>query len=632
MKLSKISTKYLKSSFVIEFVVSLVAGLSAFFWAFLFSSEVGILDSRINFRNYINNYSVEKKVSDSPVLLVYLDEATVKNLNSETGSDITSRKYLASLVDVIQQGKPAVIGFDYYLEEKDPQKGGDEAFIKAIGKAVDNGVAIAGGYTLKPSLSSGKDEDADSKVFKTKPSFFNAVETKTYKRYKEVFTTAGFLNLWPQKNISDRGEQQEIVRSHISRFEGSNSFPYAIYKEYRKRVPGAEIPDEDLPRRMYMNFRNSNPENQIKTLNSKNLEMFSKHPALLSEEFLNNFKDRIVLIGNANAGNDIHAVPVNSEPGIFGVLIHSVVLLNLINKDFIIEIPGVLKWIMLAAAFIISFAISRRNELRRVILYEICLIAVYIGLSYVFFFIWSIWIPVISVCAVIMVTSLVVIIARIALSEKDNIDAFDYLSDYIPEKLIDNLSGRIDESLFLPFKDKVYVIAGWSKNLPYSDKYKVSDIKLFIDEYNSLIRNTIFSMEGCFNALPQNGFMGFWPLSFYESDPFDKVIAAAESIRASLESINFRARKHFNTSDDIFMDIVILEDYAYVGSFSSGANRSYSIISDSISGILQIPWMFSSDEKNSIIIYENIKNRLPQDRKAVKLNRKIADRDIFELE
>jgi len=130
------------------------------------------------------------------------------------------------------------------------------------------------------------------------------------------------------------------------------------------------------------------------------------------------------------------------------------------------------------------------------------------------------------------------------------------------------LNDRIDESLFLPFKDKVYVIAGWSKNLPYSDKYKISDIKQFIEEYNFLIRNAIFNMEGCFNGLPQNGFMGFWPSSFYDADPFDKVLEAAESIRASLESINFRAKKQFNTTEDIFMDIVILEDYAYVGSFS----------------------------------------------------------------
>ena len=54
LKMSKIQSRYLKSSFVVEFIVSLVAGVSAFFWAFLFASEIkslvkgGLIEAECN--------------------------------------------------------------------------------------------------------------------------------------------------------------------------------------------------------------------------------------------------------------------------------------------------------------------------------------------------------------------------------------------------------------------------------------------------------------------------------------------------------------------------------------------------------------------------------------------------------
>lgn len=630
MKLSKISTRYLKSSFVIEFVVSLVAGLSAFFWAFLFSSELNMLDSRINFRNSINNYYLDNYEPDRRILLVYLDESTVKNLNAKTGSDITARKYIASIIDLLQMGGPSVIALDYFLEENDPDKGGDEVLLKSIEGASGNGVSIVGGYALKPALSSGRIE-SDSGNLKVRRSYFRAVETDTFKKYMEVLPATGFLNLWSQKSRIDNGDSVDIVRFHIPVFEGAVSFPYAAYNEYCEKTVGIDSCVE-FTGSLYINFRDNNPENLIETLDSKVLEIFIENPGMISGEFLENFRDRIILIGNANAGNDIHPVPINSEPGVFGVLIHAVVLLNLLNNDFIKECPEAFSWLILAIAFIAAFLLSRKNGLTKITIYNFILILVYIMVSFAVFYFWSLWIPVISVFAVVFSTALMLIVVRIAFSEKDNIDAKDFLADYIPEQILLNLNSRIEESIFTPFMDRVYVIAGWSKNLPYSENYRISDIKQFINDYNSTIQNIIFNNDGCFNVLPQNGFMGFWPLSFYEDDPYEKVIEAAEFIRDSLESINFRAGRKFGSSDSIFMDIVILEDRAFVGSFASGSNRFYSIISDSISEILQIPWMFSSDEKNSIILYEEIKNRLPISRKVVKVNRRIADRDIYELD
>lgn len=631
MKLSKISTRYLKSSFVIEFVVSLVAGLSAFFWAFLFSSETNLLDSRITFRNDINNYYLNKSYTDDRIVLVYIDESTLKDLNQENPGDITPRKYLSALVDVIQQGKPSVIAFDYFLEDRDPRKGGDDALIRSMEKAVSNGVAVLGGYSLKPILSDRIEETGNDKLI-TKRAYFKPVETDIFRKYSAVLTSTGFLNLWPQKYVSDNGEIIEMVRFHIPVFESSESFPFAIYREYMKKVSGTGIYPDGLLQRRYINFRDTNPENLIKTVDSKNIEMLAKYPVSLREEFLNNFKDRIVLIGNANAGNDIHPIPVNREPGVFGVLIHASVLLNLINNDFIVESSLPVKLLIHIMAFIAAFVLAMKNDLRKIVIYNLLLIAGYFILSFLLFYTRSLWIPVISVSLVTFITMLVVVIIRIAFSEKDNIDAADFLSDYIPETIITRLSTRIDESLFTPFKDRVFVIAGWAKNLPYSDNYKISDIRQFIDDYNRTIKEIIFEHEGCFNVFPQNGFIGFWPLSFYAEDPFEKVVEAAESIRASIESINYRAHRKFGGSEDIYIDIVILEDNAYVGSFTSGTNKTYSIISGSISGILQIPWMFSGDEKNSIIVYENIKNRLHPEKKTIKLNTRIADREIYEIE
>jgi len=630
MKLSKISSKYLRSDYVNNFVVSLVAGVSAFFWAFFFMSEYSMLDLRINLRNYINeSIASAPSVPDERIVVVYLSEATIKNLKDarDINTDITSRKYLASLVSFIAKGKPAVIGLDHFLEDRDPEKGADDSLVKAIASANTDGVSVVGGFMLKPKLTTSKTSGNESR------RYFDAVKTKTFLRYDEdgVLSSTGFLNLWQQKTPLQSDETIPYVRYYYPVFEQAEAMPRVIINEYRNKMK-ISLPSSEVSSQLYINYRHPNPETLITVFDSAGMENLMAAPPEVTGLFLEKFKDKIVLIGNAMSGNDMHLVPVNDKSGIFGVLIHALILKNYLDDDFIVPLSSFWKWLIILFTFAVTSIISLRSEPKRIFLFYALYLSGFISFAFAVFYIWSLWIPIMPAIITQLVTLLAILIIRIAISEKDNLDAADYLGEYIPEKTMVRLSEKIDESLFTPFKDDFYVIAGWAKNLPYSEEYNVSDIKRFIDDYHTSIKNIVFDNGGCFNILPQNGFMAFWPAGFYDSDQFERVLSSAESIRAMIESLNYKAAKQFKTKNTIYIDIVILEDTGYVGCFSTVNNGTYTVVSDSISGVLQIPWLFSSDEKNLIIFYEDIKNKLDQSKKTVKLDRQVGRKDIYELE
>jgi len=643
LSIPKISSPYLRSSFVVEFVVSLVAGISAIFWGFAFTSEYNALDSRMMFRNWFLEEKKEKgtvkegvlteTIAANSVTVVYLPTGLLLDLRNKSGSretETTPRDYLAKLVTRISRGKPAVIGLDYNFDTADRAQN-DNLLISAIRKARAGGIKIVGGYKLLPAPVSSSREDSSS---------IKKIKTATQEKYSREFDAVGNFNLWREKMNVD-GEKKEIVRFTLAEISGlkDSSFSYQLYKSYLhargtiSRPEEEALPSEDLHKIRYINFRKKYIEQDF---NLCSPEVFMNLPEELSENLLEGyFKDKIVIVGNAEQGKDYHFTPTNKDEGAYGIFIHAAIVSNYIQNDFIKQTSSGVNLLLIILLGCLALIISWRFPLLYIVLINGSIFLTYVLCAYTLYSIFLLWLPVISVFTVIFFTSLITIIVRIGFSEKDNIDADVRLREFMPEAILSSLKESRNNSVFYPVKGHVIVIAGWSKNLPLSEKFEFTSVISFLDDYYNSIREIIFRSGGCFNRLPQNGFMGFWPLDFYNDTSEDvlmnRALESAQGIRYHLESLNLKAERIFHGTEKIYMDIAIVEDEAFIGSFTNEQEQVYSLLSPVISEVLQIPWSFSGDNDNSILFFEKTAGQIKKKHTIRKMSKKISDKDVYEI-
>jgi CHASE2 domain-containing sensor protein len=85
MRPKKIASRYLHSNFIIEFVVSIVAGLSAVIWSVLLSSESAMTDARFRLRAALS----PTPQADTRIVVVEIPENVILRHGSPGGERTT---------------------------------------------------------------------------------------------------------------------------------------------------------------------------------------------------------------------------------------------------------------------------------------------------------------------------------------------------------------------------------------------------------------------------------------------------------------------------------------------------------------------------------------------------------------
>jgi len=625
MHIPKISSPFLRSSFVIEFVVSLVAGISAVFWAFVFTSEVKTLDHRLQQRALPQKYIIKNQEKDPSLIVVYLQSGTLKDKKIQNNNlDITPRDYLAKVVHGISRGKPSVIALDYLFDEKD-SKQNDLVLLKELQKSRKSGIKIVGGMKLIPVPYTGEKE----------ARHFAEMGSTITDLYSEAFDSKGFFNLW-KVTESDSDEKKSIVRFTIaSLYDDYYSFPFQIYKEYyNKKNIGRNILRSNILSKRYIHFRNEYIEQGFHSIKSKDLLNILKSSQ--SNVFLEAlFKNKVVIVGNADYKKDYHYTSINKSEGSYGVFIQASIVSNYIQNDFIKEVPFEAKILLWITMFFISIAIAYKKSVLKIIIYGALLISFYVLFVYMMFFLYVLWLPLISGVGIVFISILAVVLIRIAFSENDNILAEMHLSEYIAPELLSKMKNLNSQSVFLPQKGHAFILTGWTRNLPVNEKYDIKKINSFLDQYYNSVRKIVFDSGGCFNRLPQNGFIAFWPLEYFsdieEVDLLKKVIETAILIKFDNLALNSLCHQIFFDCETLYVDIAISKDECFMGSFTNQENHIYTAVSSSLNDLLIVPWLFSHDRENSILIHETIKDDLSDDYSVEKIDGKYLEKKIYVL-
>jgi hypothetical protein len=281
----------------------------------------------------------------------------------------------------------------------------------------------------------------------------------------------------------------------------------------------------------------------------------------------------------------------------------------------------------------------------RAVLWIVLYLIGYAAISYAAFLWFSVWLPMVVVFSIAFVTTLLIVLIRLAHSEKDHLDATDSLKEIVPPQIMDRLLNDGKESVFAIREDEVVIVAGWSKNLPIThDNLALS--QEIMSEYGTLLREVFFVRGAILNILPQNGFLGFFPLALQKpltkAEVTEQALRCAELIQSRVTGLDRYLRHKQRIADHwppISVDMAILDAgtalYGWFGDQGQQDKKEITLYSNTVTEVMSLPYSFAKDSKSSIVFFEDIKKILENQGVAADqmepTDKAIAGKKVYEL-
>lgn len=600
MVIKKIELKYLRSSFIVELVVSVVAGLSAFFWQPFLSSETSFVDLRFKARSAYYSL-IHKDRIDPHIVVVNVPENVHIRYNNP---ELTPRDYLADLVTRINSKGPKVIGLDYIFDHPAPE---DDSLIRAI---KDAGNVIIG-YQRLPTIKGVATGITDTLV-----------------AYSGAARSLGFTNAG-----SDR---DNIKRYYDFTIDAEPSFAHEVLSAYYGLEPAKLIDTKILASREAGDFfkkrfsRKKAVYGSSADLNYYRDPIYDLFAIFDSDdiEFASKswLEDKIVIIGDSGYNRDVHKTPFSPRDGgndTYGVLIQALAVKNYLDSSFIHKTPLFFKILIFLLSIMAASYVAYTFKFLKIMILLASLICAYLCLAIILFSIFSLLIPVTLCTSTLFFAALITLLFRIAFSEKDNIEAETVLHKNIPGLVIKKFQEHSAQSIFTPQEKEVIIIICLPKNIPcISGSNTSGKIIEFLNFYYKTIKEVIYAGEGSFNLIPLNGLLAFWNAPISIDNSYEKAFSTAKEILGRVELINHKGKDIFENFTNICMDVVIHQGSVLAGYYGPDDNKTYSIMGNAVNNTLLLAQTFGSDEKNWIVATKAVKPHFPPNIKYIRLGKK----------
>lgn len=596
MKVRKIETRYLRSDFLIELIVSILAGLSAIIWTAIFTSETTILDVRTTLRSkYLQSRIDEAKKDealDRRLAVITIPENVMVRYERSGDNRTTPRDYLAKLVETVAYYKPKVIALDYVFDH--PAKPAeDKALIDAIRKA--GNVII--GYEQLPTIHG-----------------YSTVITDTLRDFMEAASGAAYLNMVRDKD--------GLIRAYEFARDGDASFAHRIvagyhalpHKTYNKnddnhdQFMNVPVAARDFFRqrgiggiyteKSFLNYRL--PLKQTFVIYDNSDDILKPFPNPVIAEKL---RDRIVIIGDGTYKSDLHKTPfsdndrADSPADTPGVLIQATAVQNLLNADLMTQIPGWLQFLIVVATGLIAFLISYWLRFLPAVYLTFAAIGLHWFVVFFAYLLWSVWIPVVSPTIVMFSVSLMTLVFRIALSEKDNLDAEDLLGPNVPQQVLERVEAQQYESLFESRAEDLVLLMIFPRHLPQAtDGIAARRSAEFTNYYYETMRRVVFAADAAFNSLPDGVCLAFWNAPLKDEQAFAKAMSAVQEITDHLALINQKGRHMLPDFAGIAVSTVLHYGRATAGYLGATGDRRYSVYGKAVDEALALRPRFMNGE------------------------------------
>ncbi|HOJ65137.1 MAG TPA: CHASE2 domain-containing protein [Spirochaetota bacterium] len=608
--MKKIELKYLKSEFIVEFIVSIIAGLSGFIWAIIFSSEIALLDSRLNVRKFVieriekiidkeSTFIGNDKFKDKNIIVIEIPQNVLEKYGNP---EITPRDYLADLINIVSSFGPKVIALDYNFDRFSINPEND----KKLKNTFENAKNVVFAYTQYITMKGYSLAITDALKY-----FSESVYSLGYSNVTKVedknknWDVARFIN-FTMKSGTEPSLSHEILCCYYGLPKGIITDEEIINDAERQKL---FLEKSNINERIYKYGTLINYKKDLKDL----FTIYTSEQVLLMGDFLSeNFKDKIVIIGDGGYNRDLHTTPFSEkENDTYGVLIQAQIVKNFLERDFIYKTPIFLNIFLLIIICLITFFISYNFDFLKSSILTISLFISYILFSYIIFILFGIWIPIILICGGILFVWIVITILRITYSEKNNIDMETLLVKNIPPQTLSECENIETIDIFNDRKaDSFYLICILNdfNEIKDNSSKKYSEI---INYYYTTMKRLIFDHNGNFNMWLNNSFMAFWNTPIENKAKEKDVIDTAFEIIFTLSIINGKGKILLKDFKEFSLNIFVGRGNFISGYYGYEDQKIFTITNNELFSSLSV-LLSHRLKSNEIIIEEEITHYLPK--------------------
>jgi len=577
-------------------IMALLAALAIFFM------YRGTLDRMDYF--FQDRFMQKESAVDTQIAIIAIDDESV----NEFGSWPWNRNVHAQLVDMLSEGKPAVIAFDVTFpapSADDPSS--DEALISAVENAGNVIFPVYG--TFAASAKQGS---------------IDALEvSEPFPALKGAAAAVGHINTIPDRD--------HVVRNSLYRFmyegEQVESFSWTIYKMYMERL-GKSVSADKLPLDAFGQFHIPYTERPGQ------YEAIPYAAVLNGDVPADYFKDRIVLIGPYATGfKDEYLTPLQVKKMMYGVEIHANIIQALLENDLKHELNW--KWnalILLIAASLAYFLFRRWNMLISFLAVAVILVAFVAGSSYLYG--QGMIISIGYVVPLLIISCIIVVGFHYVEELLERRRVTDIFGRYVAPEVVNQILKNGDEGLKLggTRRDLTVLFVDIRGFTPLSEKAEPEEIVEILNEYLDLAANCIFKYDGTLDKFIGDAAMAIFNAPLLLEDHPMRAVEAAWAMKEGSAALERKLIERFGFG--VKFGLGIHTGPAVFGNIGSKSRMDYTAIGDTVNTTARLE---SNAKPGQIIlsdaVYQVVKDRVKANSLGeIKVKGKEQGISIYELE
>ncbi len=582
----------------------------------VFSVLVGKVFEQSELGEFFENKTFDQRLAltnsnlapDKDIVLVLVDEASLKSMKSIVGRWPWPRSIWAEVVDFLNSVEVKAIIFDIIFTE--PQIARDESGTLGeddlrLVEASASGKVFHGYQIIKDSI----DEYNKNLLDRDMPGEF--IQKFSIKRFKENTPSSNSFNNFylPIEELYQYSYGVGVVE-----FSPDRDGVYrktSLIRKYKKlfypTLPFSYLLDHLRPHEITVQvdqlkldqFLIPSIGDQYLINLKKNFNTFSASGVLATiQQILNGedgpyvidpseFKDKIVLLAGSAVGiEDLKTTGLGELPGVY---LHASIIENILTKSFIKKISfNRLILIYLIGAFIISFAgIYFKNIFLQHLFFPILAIA-YGGISIYLFKLDYFWLPITSPVFIIFLGSYILTIIYMLFTEgRDKKFLKQAFGNYISPELIDKMheSGKApalggDVGIRTAYFTD---IQGFST---FSEKLSATKLVELLNEYLSVMTDLLLDEEGTLDKYEGDAIIAFFGAPMELPDHASRAVLVAHQMQEALLEL----RKKWQSEGDKWpvivhemkMRIGVNSGEIVTGNMGSKKRMNYTMMGDAV--------------------------------------------------
>ncbi|KRE47836.1 CHASE2 domain-containing protein [Paenibacillus sp. Soil522] len=562
----------------------------------------GTLDTMDYF--FQDRFMQKESAADTRIAIIAIDDESV----NEFGSWPWNRSVHAQLIDMLAEGKPAVIAFDVtFPVPSADDTSSDEALIAAAANAGNVVMPVYG--TFAPSAKQGAIEALDM--------------SDPFPALKEAAAAVGHINTIPDRD--------RVVRNSLYSFtdkgERVESFSWVVYRMFMERM-GRSANADMLPLDAFGRFH-------IPYTGRPGQYEAIPYSAVLSGEVpADYFKDRIVLVGPYATGfKDDYLTPLQVKSPMYGVEIHANIIQALLEGDLKHELDW--KWnalILLLAAALACFLFRRWNMVISFMAVAAIIASFILGSSYLYDN--GLIISIGYVVPLLIVSCIVVVGFHYMEELLERRRVTDIFGRYVAPEVVNQILKNGEEGLKLGgTRRKLTVlfvdIRGFT---PLSERAEPEEIVEILNEYLDLAANCIFKHDGTLDKFIGDAAMAIFNAPLLLKDHPMRAVEAAWAMKEGSAALERKLVERFGFG--VKFGLGIHTGSAVFGNIGSKSRMDYTAIGDTVNTAARLE---SNAKPGQIIlsdaVYQAVKDRIKAGSLGeIKVKGKEQGITIYELE